>query len=321
VLGAEGQHGGGGAPAAAAEELSFFRPTRRSIVCTVTGPRYPSWLSVPSWLPTAGRGRGRAGRRWCRGRRRTVPGAGQLLRVRGDDEVVGTEPVRVGALSAEWLSTEVSAPSATASLTRDARPPSPGQGDPRARSHTEACSGSQTVIPAQSSGAEAAGSRPRGGGRRTGRGRRTRGSKPPRDGPIRRGGRCRRRSASELVAEVLLPGPAHGARAARIDDVADRHGSPTPNPVTSRPTRHHAGELVARHQERAPGMGPDGVQVGVADAAVVDPHATSSGRGSRRSRGTVVAPWRDRFARHPSVLRMANPPYNSDKQTIRSIRR
>jgi hypothetical protein len=77
----------------------------------------------------------------------------------------------------------------------------------------------------------------------------------------------------EGVAEVLLAGPAHGALSARIDDVADRHGVADGKARDARPCfGHHARELVPRHQV-APFsvVAADGVQIGVADTAVVHP--------------------------------------------------
>ncbi len=196
------------------------------------------------------------------------------------------------ALSGERLTTVVSAPSATASLTaRWPRPPSPATAT-RVRGPTpRARNGSQTVIPAQSSGAAPQARRQRigepvaydvlaGEGPQGGR------SVVPVGAAVGQG--------REGAAEVLLAGPAHGALVARVDDVAHRHLVADGEAGDLGPGRgHHARELMPRNQRGVRRAVPavDGVQIGMADAAVV--HA------DREVVGAQVAPFQRRPPQRP----------------------
>src|SRR5699024_1581147 len=145
-------------------ELSLLRPKSRSVVSTLTGPRQPPWRSVPSNATTLRYG----SRSWAAEivsmttSNRSLESAICCASV---EITTSWAPSRCAssALSVVRLITVVSAPSATASLTaRWPRPQSPTTATRVPGDAPSERSGSQTVIPAHSSGAAPAGSSPAG---------------------------------------------------------------------------------------------------------------------------------------------------------------
>src|SRR5690606_32586941 len=79
----------------------------------------------------------------------------------------------------------------------------------------------------------------------------------------------------KFAAEVLLTGPAHGAVTAGVDDISDsdRIADVESGHITA-DFRYHTGEFVPGDEYRArlAAITADGVEVGMADTAVVHAH-------------------------------------------------
>ncbi len=237
-----------------------------------------------------------------------VARGGQLIGIGGHDEPLSAEPAGVAGLAGRAADDRGRGAECHGHPDREMpEAAQPRHGDPAAGAHAQGAQG----LPDGDAGAE---ERSRGGRVEAGR-KRVReafaddvlaGEAAQRGGSVLPVGAAVG-EGREGAAEVLLARPAHGALAARIDDVADRDGAAGGEAGDRRAgLGHHAGELVARHQGVAGGavVVADRVQVAVADAAVVDPDREVVG--AQVAPFQLGAPQRRRAVQLPSGRRTHN---------------